>query len=243
MTRKQWVPAVLIFCVVLLFPPSAHANAMVPIIVTGWFGMFLALVPIILIECVVLTRAGADIWGSLLAMSAANMGSTLAGIPLAIALEIVVVAGTPFYDESWDPKDTWFREWMLPAGALLLLVPFFLMSWWIEAPIAAWILDDLPTQFVDSAVRDANLVTYGILAALLSTVLVMAIWSPSHASTSRAGLEPASELADPWRFANEQARRGIAGLRAKEDEIGSLKPVQPGTDSRDELALDREKAA
>ena len=243
MTRKQWVPAVLIFCVVLLFPPSAHANAMVPIIVTGWFGMFLALVPIILIEWVVLTRAGAHIWQSLLAMSAANLGSTVAGIPLAIALEIVVLAGTPLYDESWDPKDTWFREWMLPAGAVLLLVPFFLMSWWIEAPIAAWILDDHPTQFVDSAVRDANLITYGLLAALLSTVLVMALRSPSHASTSRAGLEPASELADPWRFANERARQGIARLRAKEDEIVSYTSVQTGVDSRDELALDCEKAA
>ena len=129
--------------------------------------MFLALVPIILIEWIVLTRFGAQIWESLLAVSVANLGSTLVGIPLAIVLEIVVATNTPLYEESWDPKDTWIRDWMLPAGGVLLLIPFFLMSWWIEAPITAWFLDDLPTQFVDSAVRDANLVTYGLLAALL----------------------------------------------------------------------------
>ncbi len=260
MTRKLRIPAILIFGVVLLFAPPAHANVMIPVIVAGWFGMFVALVPIIVIEWVVLTRMGAHIWESLLAMSVANLGSTLAGIPLAIALEIVVAMNTSLYHETSDAKDTWFREWMLPACGVLLLVPFFLMSWWIEAPIAAWILDDLPAKFVNSAVRDANLVTYGLLATLLSAVLVMAIRKPSRASTSRAvqtrhaskasaiGTEKAFEPADPWRFApwqfaNERARRGIARLRAKEDEIVSDKPVQTGADIRGKLALDREKAA
>ncbi len=193
-------------------------------------------------------------------MSVANLGSTLAGIPLAILLEIVVATSTPLYHRSWDPKDTWFREWMLPAGGVLLLIPFFLMSWWIEAPIAAWILDDLPTRIVDNAVRDANLVTYGLLAALLSTVLVIAIRKPSLASTSRGiqkrrpskasviGTEKAFEPADPWRFApwrfaNERARRGIARLSAKEGEIDRHKLVQSAGDLRDEPALDHEKAA
>ena len=67
--------------------------------------------------------------------------------------------------------------------------------------------------------------------------------SPSLASTARAGLDPASEPEDPWRFANERARWGVARLRTKEDEIVSHKPVQTGANSRDELALDREKAA
>ncbi len=104
MRRNMLRCAIPIFLAVLLFSPPAHANAMIPIIVAGWFGMFLALVPIILIESVVLTRVGAHIWESLLAMSAANLGSTLGGIPLAIVLEIVVATNTPIYNESWDPK-------------------------------------------------------------------------------------------------------------------------------------------
>ena len=260
MTRKLRIPAILIFGAVLLFAPPAHANVMIPVIVAGWFGMFLALIPIIVIEWVVLARAGAHIWESLLAMSVANLGSTLAGIPLAIMLEIVVATNTPLYHESWDTKDTWFREWMLPAGGALLLIPFFLMSWWIEGPIAAWILDDLPTQIVDSAVRDANLVTYGLLAALLSTVLVIAIRKPSLAGTSGAiqkrrpskasviATEKVFEPADPWRFApwrfaNERARQGIARLRVKEDGIVGHELVHAAGDLRDEPALDHEKAA
>jgi hypothetical protein len=260
MKRKLWKCAIPVFLCVLLFATPAHANVMIPVIIAGWFGMFLALVPIIVIEWVVLTRIGAHIWGSLLAVSVANLGSTLVGIPLAIMLEIVVLAGTPLYREHWDPKDTWFREWMLPAGGVLLLIPFFLMSWWIEAPIAAWILDDLPTQFVNSAVRDANLVTYGLLATLLGAVLVMAIRKPSLASTSRAvqkrraskasviGTEKAFEPADPWRFApwrlaNERARRGIARLGGREGEIVRRKLSQVTGDVRDEVARDREKAA
>ncbi len=260
MKRKLWKCAIPVFLCVRLFAPPAHANAMIPVIIAGWFGMFVALVPIIVIEWVVLTRVGAHIWESLLAMSVANLASTLAGIPLAFVLDIVVGMSTPLYDESWDPKDTWFREWMLPAGGVLLLIPFFLMSWWIEAPIAAWILDDLPAQIVNSAVRDANLVTYGLLAALLSAVLVMAIRKPSRASASRAvqtrraskasviGTEKAFEPVDPWRFApwrfaNERARQGIARLRAREGEIIRRKLAHAAGDVRDELALDHEKAA
>lgn len=244
MTRKLRIPAILIFGAVLLFAPPAHANAMIPVIVAGWFAMFVALVPIIVIEWVVLSRIGVHVWESLLAVSVANLGSTLAGIPLAIALEIVVAMNTSLYHETSDTKDTWFREWMLPACGVLLLIPFFLMSWWIEAPIAAWILDDLPAQLVDTAVRDANLVTYGLLAALLSIPLVMiAASGPGLAETSRAVLEPASEPEDPWQFANERARRGIARLRVKEDEIVSHKAVQAGADIRGEPVFDREKAA
>ena len=79
MNRKMLGCAIPVFLCVLLFAPPAHANVMIPVIVAGWFGMFVALVPIIIIEWVVLTRVGAHIWESLLAMSVANLGSTLAG--------------------------------------------------------------------------------------------------------------------------------------------------------------------
>ncbi len=260
MKRKLWQCTIPVFLCVLLFATPAHANAMIPVIVAGWFGMFVALVPIIVIEWVVLSRIGAHVWESLLAVSVANLGSTLAGIPLAIVLEIVVAMNTSLYHETSDTKDTWFREWMLPVRGVLLLVPFFLMSWWIEAPIAAWILDDLPAQLVNSAVRDANLVTYGLLATLLSAVLVLAVREPSRASASRAvqtqraskafvvSTNKAIELVDPWRFApwqsaNERARQGIAKLKAKEGEIDRRKLPHVAGDVRDELALDREKAA
>ncbi len=247
MRRNMLRCAIPIFLAVLLFSPPAHANVMIPVIVAGWFGMFLALVPIILIESVVLARGGAHIWESLLAMSAANLGSTLVGIPLAIVLEIVVATNTPLYDESWDPKDTWFREWMLPAGGVLLLVPFFLMSWWIEAPIAAWILDDLPTRFVDAAVRDANLVTYWLLATLLCLLLAFSV-RDTHATVygnRDREAEPEEDAAsiDPWTVANDHAKRGMASLRVAETWIDRKRRIHAVPDVRKSYDTSDEKAA
>ena len=61
MTRKQWIPAVLIFGMVMLISPPAHANVIVPVIVAGWFGMVLVLIPIILIESAILMSIGAGV--------------------------------------------------------------------------------------------------------------------------------------------------------------------------------------
>ena len=83
--------AAIVIALTLLAPP-AHANAMIPFIVAGWFGMFLALVPIILIESAILVGVGAGVGEALLAMLVANLASTLVGIPLSIACEIGVGA-------------------------------------------------------------------------------------------------------------------------------------------------------
>ncbi len=173
MTRKKWIPAVLIFGTALLVSTPAHANAMLPLIIGGWLVMIPALVPIILIESAILMRIGTGMWQSLLAMSAANITSTLVGIPLAIILEIVVAGSTPLYDANHSTHG--WSKWTLPVGGVLLLIPFFLLSWWIEALIAVWILDELPSYLVDRAVRDGNIVTYSILAVLLGGVLTQEI--------------------------------------------------------------------
>jgi hypothetical protein len=242
-----------IFGTVLLITSPAHANAMIPVIVIGWFGMFVALVPIVLIESFVLARTGVGIWDSSLAMSAANLGSTLAGIPLAIVLEIVVAMTTPLYKGTWNPKDTWFREWMLPAGAVALLIPFFLMSWWIETRIAALILEDLSAQFVDTAVRNANLTTYGVLAALLSVVFVRGMLSTMWRkrrirnrrlpNASATGKIMASEPADSWKFGNERAKIGIASLKAAETRIHRRQLIHLVADVRRFDDTSGEKAA
>ena len=81
MTRKKWISAVLIFGAALLVSTPAHANVMLPLVISGWLAMIPALVPIILIESAILMRIGSGMWQSLLAMSAANLASTLVGIP------------------------------------------------------------------------------------------------------------------------------------------------------------------
>ena len=215
-----------IFCAVILIAPSAHANVMVPFFVVGAFGMFLALVPIIIVETAMLMRVGVHVWDSLLAMSAANLASTLVGIPVAAILEAAVVAEIPPDQNPWEDESTRFREWMVPVSGVALLVPFFLVSWWIEAPVAAWFLDQLPPQFVNYAVRDANIVTYSVLALLVGRLLCLAV---ADSDGMRAMDRHADRIfpAGTWQIANRRARRGMAGLRAKESKILRRFQAQP----------------
>jgi hypothetical protein len=218
MTRKRWIVAGLSFGTVLLVSAPAHANVMIPIIVGGWFGMFFALIPIIVIESIVLVWVGAGVGSAVLSMAVANLASTIAGVPLAIVLEFVVMALTQgaLYDESWDGSGKWFNEKLLPIGLVLLLIPFFLLSWWIEAPIALWFLDEIPVQTVDHAVRDANLLTYGILALLVGGALSIAVWRLADERSARARVA----RTDSRLKANHRAVvRYVEGFRTRQRDI------------------------
>ena len=56
--------------------------------------------------------------------------------------------------------------WMLPVAALILLVPFFLVSWQTEALIIKR-MTVTERHLVGSAVFRANLWSYALLAALI----------------------------------------------------------------------------
>ncbi len=253
MTRKKWISAVLIFGAALLVSTPAHANAMLPLIIGGWLAMIPALVPIILIESAILMRIGTGMWQALIAMSAANLASTLVGIPLAIILEILVAGSTPLYGNH--ATHGW-SKWTLPVGGVLLLIPFFLLSWWIEALIAAWILDELPSYFVERAVRDGNIVTYSILAVLLGGVLTQEILNYAKRrktekdarveelrSAKYVDLQPAEEGVD---YIEGKPQFAVEGLSVDGHSLASEKtiiatgstpalPDIPGTDDQLEL--------
>ena len=118
---------------------------------------------------------------------------------------------TRLYDDEWNPG------WNAPVAGMALLVPFFLLSWWIEAPIAAWVLDPIPELIVDHAIRDANLATYALLALLIGGLLAVAtVQIAREANEERATHETAPVL-----DTNEHARRGMARLKAAEDRIAA----------------------
>ena len=226
-----------IFLAVLLIASPAHANVILPLWMLSWGAMFLALLPIIVIEAIVIwVRAGTLFWQSGLAASVGNLASTLIGIPVAVILHAMlrarvddtpkrlrtawekirmVVWHVPYvYDEEGRVPD-----WMWPGGCLVLMVPFFLASWLSEFWVAQLLLGDNSAWRLGHAIFEANLVTYGILAALLSALLMWCIRNPNLESASSAGSEPVSKPADPWRLANEQAKRGITNLVAEETQI------------------------
>ena len=147
MTRKQWIPAVLIFGMVMLISPPANANAAIPVFVAGWIGWVLVLIPVILIEWVFLMSIGAGVWRSLLAVSEANLASTLAGLPFAIMLDAkwLSTLSNPDSGSFLPNEDDPAFKWMMEVIVVMLLISFFFWSWWIEAPIAISALDGLPS--------------------------------------------------------------------------------------------------
>ena len=190
-SMKPRVPriALWVFLAVLLFAPAAEANVMVPLIFASWLLMIPALIPIILIEAAILTATGARFWESLLAGSVGNVASTLVGIPLALIVDVVVGISTRFYHDDWSP------DWRASAVGMALLIPFFLLSWWIEAPLVGWVLGEIPGM--DMAVRDANLVTYAILAILVGGALCFAVVATAREakkSRKEAVTEPDSNV-------------------------------------------------
>lgn len=166
-------------------------------------GMVVLLVPVVAIEGSFavrqLTIARARIWGTL---ALANTVSTLVGVPLSVwahgaltrllappggsAAEDAFSGG--FWSDllgvlgnaAWLPPIEGELYWMVPAALLVLLVPCFLASVLIEAPLcmAAW--GGMPPARVLRVVLAANLRSSCFLCCVVLLMLAHAAWT--HAS-------------------------------------------------------------
>jgi hypothetical protein len=56
-------------------------------------------------------------------------------------------------------------NWMIPVAGLVLLIPFFFASWWSEYFVSKKLNETLPPTVLRIKVRNANLITYSLLAA------------------------------------------------------------------------------
>ncbi len=179
MKRSNVRRGFLVVLFVLFAATPAHANVILPIVTVGWFGMFYALIPIILIEWLVVAQVGGYSGRSFFAVGTANLASTIAGVPFSLVVEVMMINLIGFdvtleaakHDHAPEKFFTWEKFRLAPVWGLIALVPFFLLSWWLEAVVAGWILDDLPGGVLNTAIRDANLVTYAILALLVAGFL------------------------------------------------------------------------
>ena len=103
------------------------------------------------------------------------------------------------------------------------------------------------------AVFEANVVTYGILVALLTAPLVWKMHlivslrrSIRKRRLSKAAIVGAKEVSEPvdsWRLANNRARAGMARLKVVESDIDRDKLTRTTCELRDEADLDHQKAA
>ncbi len=281
MRRKSFGYGLSVFIAVLLFAPPAHANMGLPMIFITLPVMLVALIPIIGIEAyVLLERLGLSFWKSVEVASAANFASTVIGMPVTWFLLFLVTlltgGGSGFgvrtakarfltvtLGASWLPPVDKTMTWMAPAAGFVLLIPFFFASWLVEYEVGIWILDEMNAANVSSAVLMGNLITYGILAALVAAVTLYEYFStateyasPTVADATVAKPEEAkiarryqvrpmysADFHETWRLANEHARRGITWLRVAEKIINRQRQTASADFVRRTEDTKRDKAA
>lgn len=166
----------------LLFADVASADMGVPMIFLTLPAMLVALLPIVLVESLVLGRMlGSGFVARVKSVAAANVASTLLGLPITwvvlVALQMTTGGGSAYgintparkllavtWQAPWLVPYETDLYWMLPAASLVLLIPFFFASYFVEAPIVARMESAYSRSAVRSAVFRANIVSYALLA-------------------------------------------------------------------------------
>lgn len=141
----------------LACPVLALANAGLPMLAVVWPLSIPALIPVVAVESYVLGRlSGMGIRPLLGGVFRANLLSTVVGLPLGwgalVALEFLLAQGTVSsgVSSSYPPREfaevlrimlmaPWLgpisqgAEWYVPVATMTLLVPFCIVSYWVEA--------------------------------------------------------------------------------------------------------------
>lgn len=166
----------------LIIPGVAYANAGVPMLFVAMPAFLISLIPIIAIETWYISRGLKLALGQALkTVSISNVISTVVGIPvtwfLLVLIQMVTGGGSAYGAQTFMGKVlavTWQApwlipyeqdlNWMIPTAGLVLLVPFFFMSWWLEYLVTKKLLKTLPALSIKNKVRNANIITYLLLA-------------------------------------------------------------------------------
>ena len=140
------------------------------------------MIPIILIEAwYVRHRLSLSTTCALKTTTVSNLVSTLVGVPLTwvilVSVQMLLGGGGAFgLETTWDKllsvtlQSAWLipyqsdMHWMIPAAGMFLLLPFFLASWWSESLVSRMMLKSTPINVLKTTVRNANLITYSLLA-------------------------------------------------------------------------------
>ena len=160
-------------------------NMGVPMIFSSLPMMIIALLPIIFLEAFSFYSAlELNFWRALKIETVANLTSTFIGIPIAWLLLVgiqLITGGGSAYGINTLPKQflavTWQSpwlmpyqnnlRWMIPVARIVLLIPFFFASWFCEYLVIKYLFDDINSNGLSYTVRDANLLSYGLLGLYL----------------------------------------------------------------------------
>ena len=184
-------------------PTLLLADAGLPMIVLTLPGMLALLVPVVWIEASLCRKwLGLTTRAAVKSNLVANVASTLLGVPAAWFLAFLfefLIGGTisaifsferwnsplarvieTIFGPAWLSPDEKNLYWMIPVATIALLIPTFLISVWIEARVMCRMLevaeeDSSGLSRTWTAVRNANLVTYGLLASGSSIWLLISV--------------------------------------------------------------------
>ena len=191
MPKKLWV-YLLAGWMLALFASPACADSGVPMIFVTLPGMVIAIIPVIILETIVNRRIMKLSIGRTIGVTVvANLVSTFVGIPLTwLALAVLQIfsgGGRAYGLKTLSQKFlavTWQApwlipygddlRWMVPAAMLALLIPFFLVSYFVEYYVIRRLLRQWDHLLVGEAVWNANLLSYGLLALVVLGFLLMA---------------------------------------------------------------------
>ena len=162
----------------------------IPMIFVTMPAMVILLVPVIVIEGLLCRRwLRLTTWQAIKSNAVSNLASTIIGVPVAWAVMLGLELGTMGLDviQEWHspiakiviillsaawlgPPDRKDEVWVVAAATLVLLIPFFFASYWIEYLVVRNMIGvpdgetpNLTYPSVKIAVRNANLVTYGAM--------------------------------------------------------------------------------
>ena len=158
------------------------ANAGVPMIFLVMPAFALSIVPIIAIEAIYLSnKLELPISSSIKTTTISNLISTVVGVPLTwlllLLIQILAGGGGAFgldttmgkvlsvtFQAAWLIPYESDLYWMIPTAGVLLLIPFFFVSWWSEYYVSMKLLKQQHSQRLKITVRNANIITYALLA-------------------------------------------------------------------------------
>ncbi len=180
--HKRKVKLLLPLCILLCIPGVASANAGVPMIFLAMPALGLSIIPIIIIEAMFLSKKlELTTTSAFKTTTISNLVSTIVGIPLTWLLLVLIqmlAGGGGAYgldttlgkvlsvtlQAAWLIPYESDLHWMIPVAGLVLLVPFFFASWWSEYFVTKKMLKEHSAQRVKIVVRNANIITYALLA-------------------------------------------------------------------------------
>lgn len=191
---------VITFLLVYSAATPAYADAGLPMLAWAWPWMIISLIPIIMIESLYIHRSLRLSFGRALKVtSIANVESTLIGIPITWAawaiIEIILGYGITLLFENFHvslPESAsllfaltvgaaWLIAaesslyWMVPTASLVLLIPFFYVSWLLECRRTKRLLREYDPANIKKATFIANLCSYGLLFAIVLGWLIYSI--------------------------------------------------------------------